>query len=636
MMDENSELSAYMDGELEDVERHRLEAALAASPELSAELEQLRKVRAMLHDTANKLSADELHKKAVAQARKDMSAKRLKAIALMAALAAACIVVAALVWFQNPEPPAGPGITKAPVVIVQPDEQAAVGAADSPEPAQGEMLAASADTPAQPMQAAKLNLTLKGTMMGSNPLAVIVTPDGREASYAEGAAIMDGVTLIEVQPRRVLVDNAGAVTAIDMAGGPGNAPDAGISGLWAMSVQENCEGESENMGTFQIVQTGATFTMDSQENGLDMPTLQGAVTGNHVEIVIPDGPMTVTKGEVNADRTQISLTAQDPQEGMSVCITLKKLPEEQAVEQMLLATITSQRREEMEAIGQALRKYSDKYGPFPSTLAALAPEFIDPAIVKNLQDRVLNYMRAAAPSELPRIDFASFQPNLPKPDRLLAYERALKAAYGNAQLPGPQTILKAQYTDPPMTYTITTDGSVHESKVENTDVSVPQAAAMRAMSQNYMKQLGLVIKMFENEWDGYVPGGWFTVYPEYLTDTNVLTSPVDEPGNLSYRLLFPAIHLEGYALELAQQRPELFPRIQEQISRMGGSVSDQAYSQIARGASQSDMPIVVETVQHPSDDGGMGRNVLFADGHVEFLMEPEYQGRIGPWLALAQ
>jgi prepilin-type N-terminal cleavage/methylation domain-containing protein/prepilin-type processing-associated H-X9-DG protein len=69
-------------------------------------------------------------------------------------------------------------------------------------------------------------------------------------------------------------------------------------------------------------------------------------------------------------------------------------------------------------------------------------------------------------------------------------------------------------------------------------------AARRASCANNLKQMGIVFKMYANEWDGAFPPKVFwcdlsdpcwmphpaSIYPEYLTDVNTLICPSDPEG----------------------------------------------------------------------------------------------------------
>jgi len=63
-------------------------------------------------------------------------------------------------------------------------------------------------------------------------------------------------------------------------------------------------------------------------------------------------------------------------------------------------------------------------------------------------------------------------------------------------------------------------------------------AARRASCANNLKQQGLILKMYANEWNGMYPGAatwvgnrynrdWGATYPEYLTDIKILVCPSD-------------------------------------------------------------------------------------------------------------
>jgi prepilin-type processing-associated H-X9-DG protein len=134
---------------------------------------------------------------------------------------------------------------------------------------------------------------------------------------------------------------------------------------------------------------------------------------------------------------------------------------------------------------------------------------------------------------------------------------------------------------------------------------------MRASCANNLKQLGLVVKMFENEHDGYTPGGWLSCYPEYLSDSSVLTSPKDEPGTDSYLYLLPATNVEAYA-------SEAFPDL----------VTDGNPAGMAKA--MSEIPLATNRTDFPGETPV--RNVLFADGHVEYMTTATWREKVLPYV----
>jgi prepilin-type processing-associated H-X9-DG protein len=115
--------------------------------------------------------------------------------------------------------------------------------------------------------------------------------------------------------------------------------------------------------------------------------------------------------------------------------------------------------------------------------------------------------------------------------------------------------------------------------------------------------------MFMNEVPGeYSPGGWMTCYPEFLPERRILTCPSTEPGVMSYRMTWPTANEQ----EFRQLHRDLTG---------GDDPRFQAY-----------VPMVVE-VNECGASGG--RNVLFLDGHVEYIQgRLEDEPRIAPFLNL--
>jgi len=178
----------------------------------------------------------------------------------------------------------------------------------------------------------------------------------------------------------------------------------------------------------------------------------------------------------------------------------------------------------------------------------------------------------------------------------------------------------------------------------------------RASCANNLKQLGLVCKMFANEHKGAWPPLADTagllmfrmedIYPEYLTDPNVLICPTveEEPpegmvawffDDRSYWYLGYAVaneeqglafvdayrrHAEtgeGFEDDLTADAGDPIPRLKEGVERF--FITD-IENPAAGAQAQASVPAIIE---RPGNHEG-GAWVLYMDGHVEFL---EYPGR---------
>jgi hypothetical protein len=203
----------------------------------------------------------------------------------------------------------------------------------------------------------------------------------------------------------------------------------------------------------------------------------------------------------------------------------------------------------------------------------------------------------------------SYEPVETYPDRLMAHEQRLRSI-GFAAVMSGEPLVEISIPEFEMSGSVDTRGHVEVNSGGDAAGILGNLAALRASCQNNLKQLGLVIKMYEHEHHGYSPAGWLSVYPEYVTDPRILTSPKDPPGTDSYVYLLPATHLESYAADY---------------------ISDPA-NPAARAMAQSEIPIVLNRTVWPGS--APGHNVLFMDGQVEYIRadSPKWRDEIMPYL----
>jgi prepilin-type processing-associated H-X9-DG protein len=197
------------------------------------------------------------------------------------------------------------------------------------------------------------------------------------------------------------------------------------------------------------------------------------------------------------------------------------------------------------------------------------------------------------------------------------------------------------------------------SLVSEADVGVALSrdAAQRASCANNLKQMGIIFKMYANEHKGKFPviddrkgnlaAEGEEIFPEYLTDQNILRCPgspeyesergpwtADDITDESYFYLGWAIMTEeeGLALLDAYESLDLARRdedlhVGEGKGNVGGDVIYRLREGIERffitdinqptgPAAQSRIPVMWERLGHHEHEGG---NVLYMDGHVEFL-----------------
>lgn len=614
-------LSAYLDDELTDTERGRVEAHLKACAACAAELESLEKTRTML--TAYAIPTG-LHERFLTQFAREARRREARRGRWMAGLAAAAVVAvaAAAYLFFNQAPSGGPDAPAVAPVAVQQQERPA-----APEPA--EPAQAPAPAPEEPALAQiELPFELRGTVEGAVPQAVIAdTSTGRSATYGIEDEIRPGVRLQEVRSDAVVLSLENGESRV-LALGSAAATTLSPAGDWVLTVIAN--GQDQDKAGAKIKEYSGKIeirlgSLDARA-GAAGPVLLGTRTGRQFVVAgTHEGVRLDMVGMFDDSMAHaggsVARTATDGRVEHAN-FEMVRVTDEAVLEQQREAEAEAERREELEALYEPLKRYANaKDGRFPAALRDLVPDTLpDLELYANTDGRTVQYVPGGyLPGQnLPSL--SSYEGGSMR-DALLALERDLQQAWGST-LPF-RAVLWVDYTDPVQRFAVANSGTVLKISKAEPAQSEPEAARDRAQSQNNLKQLAVIFKMFAAEHDGYLPGGWLTAYPEYLTDLMVLTAPWDEPLTDSYDFLFPGMS-EAELVQMAEQmglEPDM-----NRGTEVPGTTQREA-------ALQALIPTVVEKLGEPF--ANKCRNVVFLDGHVECVSPSGWAERVAPFAAIA-
>jgi len=202
-------------------------------------------------------------------------------------------------------------------------------------------------------------------------------------------------------------------------------------------------------------------------------------------------------------------------------------------------------------------------------------------------------------------------------EHLLHWENELKEAWGS-NFPGGFTILRLTNTELDFRLAAGIRNFAYEvisssyrySTVGDYGGQSPKQA-LTEICQNNLKQLGLSMKMFESEDPNrLVPPGFRQIYPEYVPDLAALTCPSKPYGTLSYDIIYPASNDEF--------RRQIYSQVE------GIPLED-----VRKMNVDSRIPIIVELHECSESEG---RNVIFVDGHAEWIADTDWDRVIGPYL----
>lgn len=289
---------------------------------------------------------------------------------------------------------------------------------------------------------------------------------------------------------------------------------------------------------------------------------------------------------------------------------------------------TEARKKELQELARAFFKYHFEHQARPpATLEQLAPAYLLDFHPYTPEAGVL-LTYTPPPPKVPEVPGESdyntdVENGAARQARMMEVERSAARRLAPVLL-DPTPIVYAVYDRFDLVLVITPNGNVgapdevacqHPARVA--PLTDRQKADHMESCQNQMKQLGLSLRMFEDEdREKRFPAGWFMIYPEYVPDPCILACPGAPEIEVAYEILFPAVTSN----ELEATYDRLFP----------GEVDPGSPN--ARAHRIAHIPLIIEL--HECSESGE-RNVLFLDGHVERRKGPlENYPDLAPFLNL--
>jgi len=214
-----------------------------------------------------------------------------------------------------------------------------------------------------------------------------------------------------------------------------------------------------------------------------------------------------------------------------------------------------------------------------------------------------------------------WRPDLSISDRMVMFEAMLTEAWGD-DFANTGPLLTVTYPETGLVAETINSNKVNFPAIkEKYFARLPQMLAkvdytLRESCMNNLKQIALSMKMFEQEvQDDICPPGWRALYPEYMPARRVFRCPTDSHGTISYEIVLPATN-EAYQLMVHAEINGLTPEQAEQYP-----------------AAQSEIPWAYEIDHCASEPHRRGRNVVFMDGHAEFVPDEAFEYVVGRYLA---
>lgn len=410
-----------------------------------------------------------------------------------------------------------------------------------------------------------------------------------------------------------------------------NLPGPDLSGVWELREQTD-EGLSPAWLRITLAYADDATLQATSDSFLE----EWAAIQNGASLTL-DARRRETKytfaGTVDPARTTVSGTVSWEYGGGELethAAHLIRLSEEFLQDEARRKAIQAKRVDEVDALFNALHRFAQQNGGrFPASLSQIPSDLLpDPAMLASGPGRTVVYTGGEYAVNRERAAAITRELNSGElsTEQLVSCEQRLLEIWGTNTLVRP-VILEVRYDAPPLII------SYDASSVRSVDEQLPQDnlpeppaddEALRDSEYNNLKQLGLVLKMFEAEHKGFLPGGWFTVFPEYLTDPHVLHSPWAPGEEVSYDLVFPGAR----TADLHELTFRLIDsgrlRLPPERAQLAGSPQFPVESVI---------PAVISRNPLPGKNGDApARAVLFLDGHVEAIRPDRWETVVAPFL----
>lgn len=392
---------------------------------------------------------------------------------------------------------------------------------------------------------------------------------------------------------------------------------ASLTGLWRMCDSEGMMRNTGSAGDLMYIEASeaplAIYLPDGVGPGKRIAA--GTISGKEILVVTDDPDEMELQGTLLGPDTLV-LAGEVPMDNAAVPIemTFTRLD----VRDLAEVEIQERRKAEVQTLAKAIQTYArDHDDYYPEALADLGPSYVDtPELARSSATRRIVYApngMDVSPERNPYPDAASQQ------ERLLLQEADLLNNWPT--FPSTPPVLAIRYAAPEMTLVCE---NAQRPSVRRTDTNTRLVCQTRpgfsdamnaghaASCTNNMTQLGIVLRVFaESDPEGCYPGGWASTFPDFMTDTMILTCPslgeFDEmERTISYTLLFPGTDIATRA-EFARS-----------LGFNGDGVSPP----------EDKIPIAVEIHECAANGGS---HVLFADGHVERLAPEAWDSRVAPF-----